>query len=98
MPDESTRSHGVMEGMGAYNRHAKLPAGGAAFALPQLEKAILNAELDISDRPVVIADYGSSQAKNSMVRHASAFPEDEMGTRLYRCPVGPVALFQATVA
>jgi hypothetical protein len=67
MPNESTPSHGVMEGMGAYNRHARLPAGGAAFALPHLEKAVRNAELGSGDRPVVIADYGSSQGKNSMV-------------------------------
>jgi hypothetical protein len=56
-----------MEGMGAYNRHARLPAAGAAVALPLLEKAVRNAELDTGDRPVVIADYGSSQGKNSMI-------------------------------
>ena len=28
---------GVMEGGGSYNKHAKLPAGGAALALPLLE-------------------------------------------------------------
>jgi hypothetical protein len=46
---------------------ARLPAGGAAFALPLLEKAVRDAELDAGDRPVVVADYGSSQGKNSMV-------------------------------
>ena len=56
-----------MEGMGAYNKHAGLPAGGATFALPLLETAVRNADLDTGDRPVVIADYGSSQGKNSMV-------------------------------
>jgi len=60
-------SHGVMEGEGAYNRYAKLPAGGAALALPLLEKAVRCVELDTGDQPVVIADYGSSQGKNSMV-------------------------------
>jgi hypothetical protein len=29
---------GTMEGNGSYNRHAKLPAGGAAVALPLLER------------------------------------------------------------
>jgi hypothetical protein len=33
-------SHGVMEGEGAYNQHAKLSADGAALALPLLEKAV----------------------------------------------------------
>ncbi len=59
--------HGVMEGKGAYNKHAKLPAGGAALAVPLLEKAVRNMAVDSGDQPVVIADYGSSQGKNSMV-------------------------------
>src|SRR5580700_3786417 len=58
--------HGVMEGKGAYNRHARLPAGGMALALPWLEKAVQDIELDCGDQPVVIADYGSSQGKNSL--------------------------------
>jgi len=33
-------SHGVMEGQGAYNKYAKLPAGGVALAMPLLEKAV----------------------------------------------------------
>lgn len=59
-------SYGVMEGEGAYNRHAQLPAEGAALALPLLEKAIGKAELDAGNQPIVIADYGSSQGKNSL--------------------------------
>ncbi len=58
--------HGVMEGEGAYNRHARFQAGGIALALPLLEKAVRNIELDGGDQPVVIADYGSSQGKNSL--------------------------------
>jgi hypothetical protein len=42
MSNEQTRSHGVMEGKGAYNRYAKLPAGGGALALPLLENAVRN--------------------------------------------------------
>src|SRR3984957_14653940 len=59
--------HGVMEGEGAYNRYAKLPAGGAHYAVPLLEKAVQRVELDGCGQSVVIADYGSSQGKNSMV-------------------------------
>ena len=66
MLKELKSSHGVMEGEGAYNRHATLPADGAALALPLLERAIREVELDRDDAPVVIADYGSSQGKNSM--------------------------------
>jgi hypothetical protein len=59
-------AHGVMEGQGAYNKHAKLPAGGAALAVPFLEKAVREMGLAPADRPLVIADYGSSQGKNSL--------------------------------
>src|SRR5215472_5696299 len=67
MPDQTAPPHGVMEGKGAYNRYAKLPAGGAVLALPLLEGAVRRLELDTNDQTVVIADYGSSQGKNSMV-------------------------------
>jgi SAM dependent carboxyl methyltransferase len=67
MLNELMPSHGVMEGKGAYNKYAKLPAGGAALALPLLEKAARSVELGAGDQPVVIADYGSSQGKNSLV-------------------------------
>jgi len=40
MPGQTALPHGVMEGKGAYNRYAKLPAGGAALALPLLEVAV----------------------------------------------------------
>jgi hypothetical protein len=66
MSNEAVPPHGVMEGEGAYNRHARLPAGGAAMALPSLEKAVQSLQIDAGDQPVVIADYGSSQGKNSM--------------------------------
>ena len=67
MSNEPTPSHGVMEGKGAYNKHARLPAGGAALALPLLERAVPKVELDTGNQPVVIADYGSSQGKNSLI-------------------------------
>lgn len=66
MPNELT-PHGVMEGRGAYNRYAKLPAGGAALAMPALEEAVRKVELGEGGHPFVIADYGSSQGKNSMI-------------------------------
>jgi hypothetical protein len=67
MSNQPAPSQAVMEGDGAYNRHAKLQAGGASLALPFLEKAIKNVTLDSSKSPVVIADYGSSQGKNSLI-------------------------------
>ncbi len=67
MSNEPRPSHGVMEGQGAYNKYAKLPAGGAALALPLLERAASDVALATDNRSVVIADYGSSQGKNSLV-------------------------------
>jgi hypothetical protein len=66
MPEEITPLSPPMEGKGSYNKYAKLPAGGAALALPLLEKAAEHVVLDRSSRPIVIADYGSSQGKNSL--------------------------------
>ena len=66
MSNTPASSHGVMEANGAYNKHAKLPAGGAALAMPLLEKAVQSVELDGDGQLIVIADYGSSQGKNSM--------------------------------
>ena len=59
-------THGVMEGGGAYNLNAKVPAGGGTLALPYLEKAARSCALLPGGDPIVIADYGSSQGKNSL--------------------------------
>ena len=59
-------SHSVMEGQGAYNRHAAQQAAGGAWALPLLEQAAKRVVLPPPDTPVVIVDYGSSQGKNSL--------------------------------
>jgi hypothetical protein len=66
MENESRSSHGIREGGGAYNLHAVIPAGGGKLALPHLEQAVRNITLDAGNQPVVIADYGSSQGKNSL--------------------------------
>ena len=59
-------THGVMEGGGSYNRHARIPAGGANLALPYLEDAARSLAVRPGTDPLVIADYGSSQGKNSL--------------------------------
>jgi SAM dependent carboxyl methyltransferase len=55
----------AMEGKGAYNRNAAIPASGGALAIPLLEKAAQQISLETGDRPIVVADYGSSQGRNS---------------------------------
>jgi hypothetical protein len=59
-------THGVMEGGGSYNLHAKIPAGGGSLALPYLEKAAQSCALPPGSNAIVMADYGSSQGKNSL--------------------------------
>ncbi len=59
-------THGVMEAGGSYNQHAKVPADGGNLALPYLEKAAHCCTLPPGTDPFVIADYGSSQGKNSL--------------------------------
>jgi hypothetical protein len=66
MAEQTTLPHGVMEGKGAYNKYATIPHAGAALAAPFLEEAVRKIALDPDDRPVMIADYGSSQGKNSL--------------------------------
>jgi hypothetical protein len=57
---------GAMESGGAYNKHAKLQAAASASALPCWERSIGRVALEHGDQPIVIADYGSSQGKNSL--------------------------------
>ena len=65
MSDEPRPHVTAMESKGAYNTHAALQATGGALAVPWLEEAARRITLD-AERPLVIADYGSSQRKNSL--------------------------------
>jgi hypothetical protein len=67
MMNVDTPPSGAMEGRGAYNKNVKLPASGAASALPQVERAAARSiALATDGQPIVIADYGSSQGRNSL--------------------------------
>ena len=66
MPNETIPAPNVMEGGGSYNRHARLPEAGGGLAVPFLERAAQSITVNGSKHPVVIADYGSSQGKNSL--------------------------------
>ena len=89
MSNAPSLSHGVMEGKGSYNKHAKLPAGGAALAMPLLESAVQAVELGPGEQPIVIADYGSSQGKNSMAPMHAAI----QGFRKRIGPNRPISVF-----
>jgi hypothetical protein len=66
MSNEQISTSSAMEGNGAYNSDARLPARGITLALPSLERAIDAMVFGSAVRPVVIADYGSSHGKNSL--------------------------------
>jgi hypothetical protein len=55
-----------MEGHGAYNRSSCVQAAGSAPAVPLLECAAETLLLANAPDPIVIADYGSSEGRNSL--------------------------------
>lgn len=61
-----------MEGHGAYNRSSRVQAAGLSPALPLLEQAARIVPLTIGPEPIVIADYGSSEGRNSLAPMALA--------------------------
>jgi SAM dependent carboxyl methyltransferase len=65
MAKDTPRPAAAMEGQGSYNRYARLPAGGAALAIPHLVRAVGEVSFGV-DEPLVVADYGSSQGRNSL--------------------------------
>jgi hypothetical protein len=82
MSDGPTPPISVMEGKGFYNKYAAIPAAGGALALPLLERAARLIDLDKGERPIVIADYGSSEGKNSLAPMRAAIA-------VLRARVGP---------
>jgi hypothetical protein len=55
-----------MEGSGAYNRSSRVQAAGLSPAIPLLQRAAQTAALSAALQPIIIADYGSSQGRNSL--------------------------------
>ena len=62
-----------MEGDGFYNRNSEMQAAGIARLLPYLERAAR--AVVIGEELVVVADYGSSQGRNSMAPMRIAIEE-----------------------
>ncbi|HTU54633.1 MAG TPA: hypothetical protein VMF62_11745 [Acetobacteraceae bacterium] len=55
-----------MEGHGAYNRSSGVQAAGLSPALPLFERAARVVPLAQGPEPIVIADYGASEGRNSL--------------------------------
>ncbi len=71
-----------MEGHGAYNRSSRVQAAGLSLAIALLEEAARVVPLPDASQPILIADYGSSQGRNSLAPMAAAI-------RRVRDRVGP---------
>jgi SAM dependent carboxyl methyltransferase len=71
----------AMEGQGAYNRNSGLQGRAADRAVPLLEQAARAVDPGPDDRPIQIADYGSSQGQNSLhpIRSAIAVLRNRFG-------------------
>ena len=65
MPTDARVANTAMEGGGFYNRNSNLQTAGIELALPFLIEAASTIPAD-GQTPIVIADYGSSQGRNSM--------------------------------
>ena len=72
MLQEAKRLHGVTEAQGSYNRHGTPQGAGGALARSIIEAAAHAVAIDAGPEPIVIADYGSSQGKNSLTPVRSA--------------------------
>lgn len=72
MPGSSAAGPAPMEGHGVYNRSSAVQAAGYAPALPLLEEAARQVPLSPASQPLVIADYGSSEGRNSLIPIATA--------------------------
>jgi hypothetical protein len=72
--DKSDQIGGAaMEGGGFYNRHSAMQAAGISLLLDDWEAAVRSTVL--GEGPIVIADYGSSQGRNSMAPMRIAIDE-----------------------
>jgi hypothetical protein len=66
MPEPSrlvASAAGLMQGGGFYNRHGWVQAAGITAALPALARAAAAVPIEL---PLIVADHGSSQGRNSL--------------------------------
>ena len=64
MASDAVPTQTSMEGGGFYNKHSSAQAAGIARMLSLLEQACV--DVPVGDETLVLADYGSSQGRNSM--------------------------------
>jgi len=100
MTTEAAIANTTMEGSGFYNRNSDLQAAGIELALPLFEEAARTIPIDGgAHTPIVIADYGSSQGRNSMrpsVRPGASRPLSGCGPTWRGGAFSPTAVNFAT--
>ena len=62
----------AMEGRGFYNRSSQIQAAGLFPAVHMIEQAARMVPLPAGTQPITLADYGSSQGRNSLIPMTSA--------------------------
>jgi hypothetical protein len=72
MSEAYMRGAAPMEGRGGYNANSALQAAGGAVGVPLIEEAAASIAIAESDRPIVLADYGSSEGRNSLAPLSAA--------------------------
>jgi len=72
MSDATMPGPAPMEGHGGYNRRSAVQGSSGSGAVPLLRQAAFEAALPVGEAPIVIADYGSSQGRNSLAPMAAA--------------------------
>jgi SAM dependent carboxyl methyltransferase len=65
--DKVSITPAAMEGHGGYNLSSRVQAGSSSSAILLLEQAARLAPIPTAPQPIVIADYGSSQGRNSLL-------------------------------
>lgn len=67
MTTDAALASQAMEGRGYYNRNSDLQAAGIELLMPLLDRVLDTVSVaGPADAPLVVADYGSSQGRNSM--------------------------------
>jgi hypothetical protein len=87
MATSSGHWNATMEGEGAYNQNSYTQAGRGFATGPLLEQAARLIDLDTGGQPISVADYGSSQGRNSLgpLRAAIAVLRERFGTERAIC-------------
>jgi hypothetical protein len=88
-PEDPLAGPGLMAGGGFYNRHGWMQAAGMELAIPALVRAAAVVPIE---RPLILADYGCSQGRNSLRPIRVAL--DILRTRAADTPISVVHIDQ----